>query len=111
MFTKENLIDGAHAKIEKSDVKDKPTKATVGRVVDAAFDLVMAALERGDVVLLPSVGRLTVRLRKATKAKHPKTKEVLEVPAKKVVRFSASGELKQKINKQKIAVAAPNTSW
>lgn len=111
MFTKENLIDGAHATIEKSDVKDKPTKATVGRVIDAAFDAVMAALERGDVVLLPAVGRLTVRLRKATKATNPKTKEVIEIPAKKVVRFSSSGKLKEKINKQKIAVAAPNTSW
>lgn len=111
MFTKENLIDGAHAAIEKSDVKDKPTKATVGRAIDAAFDEILKALERGDVVLLPAVGRLTVRLRKATKATNPKTKEVIEVPAKKVVRFSASGKLKEKINKQKIAVAAPNTSW
>ena len=104
MLTKENLIDGAYVVVEKSDVKDKPTKATVARVIEAAFNTITDALERGDVVLLPVIGRLTVRHRKATKAKNPQTKEVIEIPAKMVVRFSASGKLKEKVNATKTHV-------
>ena len=111
MLTKENLIDGAYAVIEKSDVKDKPTKATVARVIDAAFNKIADTLASGDVVLLPVIGRLTVRHRKATKAKNPQTKEVIEIPAKRVVRFSASGVLKERVNRQKVTMATSGAAW
>lgn len=101
MLTKEKLIDEAHAAIEKSDVKDKPTKATVKRVIDAAFGLISGALERGTPAFLPDVGRLTVRTRKATKGRNPQTKEVIEIPSKRVVRLSVGAKLKGRLNKAK----------
>lgn len=102
MLTKERLIDEAHAAIEKSDVKDKPTKATVKRVIDAAFDLIAGSLERGVPAFLPDVGRLSVKTRKATKGRNPQTKEVIEIPSKRVVRLSVGSELKGRLNKAKV---------
>lgn len=106
MLTKEKLIDTTYAAIAASAVKDKPTKATVERVIDAAFKEIVATLGRGVPAFLPGVGRLSVRSRKATKARNPRTGDILEVPAKKVVRLSAGKTLKEKINPAKAGAGA-----
>jgi DNA-binding protein HU-beta len=105
MMTKENMIDAAHESIIQSDVKNKPNKATVERVIDAAFKAIAASLGAGETVLLPGLGRLAVVDRKATRARNPRTGDFIQIPARRAVRFSAGTKVKESVNGPKTAEA------
>ena len=67
-------------------------------VVDTFIDYTELALQNGDCVYIPKLGKLSVEQRQARMARNPQNGEKMEVPAKKVIKFKASKTLKDAIN-------------
>ena len=69
------------------------SKANVGRFYDGLAELIRRELVRNKQFVLPGLGVLRVRQRKARTARNPQTGAPVRVPAKKVVRFRAYSPL------------------
>ncbi len=74
-------------------------KATVKKVVDATFNVIADVLNWDGKVQLVGFGSFYVTTRKARKGRNPRTGEVIEIPARKVVRFRAGKQLTDLVNK------------
>jgi DNA-binding protein HU-beta len=85
--TKKELID---ALAERTQQPKTVTEA----FVDALGESVQAALAKGDEVVLPGLGKLTVKAKAAKAGRNPKTGEAITIPARKVPAFSAAKALK-----------------
>jgi len=66
-------------------------------VIDAAFDEIASALERGERLILPGFGSFSVVNKKQRKGRNPQTGQEIVIPARKAVKFSASATLKEKV--------------
>ncbi len=75
------------------------SKANAKKALDAFIETVTEALAKGDRVSLVGFGSWKVAERKARKGRNPRTKEVITIPAKKVVKFSAGAGLAEKVAK------------
>ena len=73
------------------------TKAQAGRCVDAFVRALTEALAKGERVALPELGVFNVKERKARKGRNPRTGEVIEIPARKVVVFKPAKSLKERV--------------
>jgi DNA-binding protein HU-beta len=80
------------------DKFDLPKKKIV-EILNYFVELTTQYLKQGKQVKLPGFGTFKVRERKARTAINPKTGEKVEVPAKKVVKFTAAKDLKQAVTK------------
>lgn len=69
------------------------TKADATKALNAFLDVVMDALKKGEKVTLVGFGTLSVAERAARAGINPVTKEAIEIPARKVVKFKPSTEL------------------
>jgi DNA-binding protein HU-beta len=78
------------------DKFDLPKKKVVD-ILNYFVELTTQYLKQGKQVKLPGLGTFKVRERKARTAINPKTGEKVEVPAKKVARFTPAKDLKQAI--------------
>ena len=74
------------------------SKANVNRFYDGLVKLAMKKLASEGEFTLPGLGTLRVRVRSAHTARNPKTGEPVQVPRKKVVRFRAYKELRDRLN-------------
>ena len=75
------------------------TKKDTKRMLNAALDIITAALGRGEKVQLSGFGTFEVKHREARVARNPRTKESVEVPATEVPMFKASSALKDVVAK------------
>ena len=66
-------------------------------MVQAFFDEVVVALERGDCVKLSGFGNFTFRDKPSRPGRNPKTGAVVPVTARRVVTFHASAKLKNAV--------------
>lgn len=66
--------------------------------VGAFFKTVQSHLKNGDVVPLPSIGILSVKMTKERKGHNPKTGEVITIKPSKKVSLKASTEIKKLLN-------------
>ncbi|HEX7152956.1 MAG TPA: HU family DNA-binding protein [Thermoanaerobaculia bacterium] len=68
----------------------------------AAFDAFVGYItdtcERGDRCAIPGLGSFTVTERKAREGINPRTKETINIPASKNVRFKAGKDLRDQLN-------------
>lgn len=64
------------------------------RAVEALFESLSAALERGDQVVLRRLGRFRVVPRKTGVARNPRTNEAMGIPRGRVVRFRPATDLR-----------------
>lgn len=69
------------------------TKAQSKNALDAFMSSTSEALKRGDRISLVGFGSFTTVERKARKGHNPKTKQVINIPAKKVIKFKAGSGL------------------
>jgi DNA-binding protein HU-beta len=74
------------------------SKANVNRFYDGLVKLAMKKLASDGEFALPGLGTLRVRTRSAHTARNPQTGEPVQVPRKKVVRFRAYKELRDRLN-------------
>jgi len=69
------------------------TKVDAKKALDATLDAITAAVKAGDKVALIGFGTFSVAKRPARKGINPSTKKVIDIPAKKVVKFKAGADL------------------
>jgi len=74
------------------------SKANVSRFYDGLVELTRRELTRNKQFVLPGLGVLRVRHRKARTARNPQTGEPVHVPARKVVRFKMYSALDEFLN-------------
>lgn len=74
------------------------TKADAGRALDATFEAIAEALEKGDRVPLVGFGTFGTSKRGARTARNPRTGATIKIPARKAVTFKAGTALKNRVN-------------
>jgi len=74
------------------------SKANVNRFYDGLVALALKKLANDGQFVLPGLGVLRVKVRKARDGRNPQTGERIRIPRKKVVRFGAYKDLKEVIN-------------
>lgn len=79
-MNKSEFIKAAAAKAEVS-------AAAAAKVIDAALEVAVEAAKKGEGVQLVGYASIAVAQKAARKAKNPRTGEIVNVPAKKVVKI------------------------
>ena len=92
--------------LTKTDLINAVAKATglnkkeSGSAVNAVFEAIEGALEKGDKVQLVGCGTFEVRKRAAREGRNPQNpKKVIKIPAKTVPAFRPGKALKDKVQK------------
>ncbi|WP_374352273.1 HU family DNA-binding protein [Chitinimonas sp.] len=73
------------------------TKADVTRVLLAMTGVIHAQLKAGEELTLPGIGKLKVQDKPAKIGRNPKTGAELQIPAKRVPKFTAVKALKDAV--------------
>jgi DNA-binding protein HU-beta len=76
-----------------SSVSNKAAKAVVTRV----FEYVAGSLAEGNEINVPGFGKFKVTDKPERQARNPKTGEIMTVPPKRVFKFTAAKQLKDRI--------------
>jgi nucleoid DNA-binding protein len=85
--------------VEKVAEKTGLTRTDVAVVVDNFLGTVKKALESGHNIEIRGFGTFKIKVRKARKARNPRTGDVVPVPDRKVPVFKPSNEFKNLITK------------
>ena len=73
------------------------TKVDAKNALDATLDAISEALAQGDKIALVGFGTFSVAEKGARTGITPRTKEKIEIPARKAVKFKAGAELTAKV--------------
>ena len=79
--------------VEAIALKANVSKAEAAKVLDAALEAVVDGLKKDGKVELVGFASLKVAERGARKGINPLTKQAINIPAKKVVKFKAGSKL------------------
>ena len=74
------------------------TKADATRAIDAVFETIANALEKGEKVPDARFGTFAISNRKAREGRNPQTGEKVKIAARKAVSFKAGSALKEAVN-------------
>lgn len=85
-MNKTELINAISEKAEISKVDAK-------KALEAFIETVGEELKKGEKIALVGFGTYSVSEKAARKGINPRTKETIDIPAKKVVKFKAGAEL------------------
>jgi len=88
-----NKTELIQAIAEKANLNKAQAKAAL----DAMMESIGCALKDGKKVALVGFGTFAVTEKAARKGINPRTKETIEIPAKKVIKFKAGAELNNKL--------------
>lgn len=86
-----NKTEFINAVAEKSGL----SKADAKKAVEAFVETVSSELKEGGKVALLGFGSFSVAEKSARKGVNPKTKQPIEIPARKSVKFKAGAELSE----------------
>ena len=92
-----NKTDLINEVAEKAGLPKKHAKAAV----DAAFEVIKAAVTKGKDVRLAGFGSFVVKERKKRTGINPKTGEKITIPKKKVPGFRPASAFKDAMNKKR----------
>jgi DNA-binding protein HU-beta len=84
-----NKTEFITAVAEKAGLKKEDAK----KAVDAFIEVVSSELEKGGKVAILRFGTFSAEERAARNGVNPKTKEPINIPARRVVKFKAGAEL------------------
>ena len=70
------------------------TKVDARKALDGFIDATTEALKNGEKISLIGFGTFDITERKARVGLNPKTKEKIQIPAKKVIKFKVGSDLK-----------------
>lgn len=90
-ITKNQLIN------DIAEAIDTP-KSTVRAALEQLSEIVSDALENGDEITLPGIGKLKVTERPARTGRNPQTGKTLQIAAKKIVKYIPAKALNDAIN-------------
>ena len=91
IWTKSDILASVYNQVDL-------THEQVEEAVDAILQVMTLVLAAGDDVRLCRFGKFELRDRAATTRVNPQTGEPVEVPAKRVVKFSPSPILREKVD-------------
>ncbi len=74
------------------------SKSDGANAVDSMLNSIAGALKDGIEVRLPGFGTFSVRQRKASEGRNPRTGESIQIPASKLPKFKAGKILKEALN-------------
>jgi len=74
------------------------SKGDAGKAVEGVFDVISAALKKGDEVRLVGFGTFSVSKRKASPGRNPRTGEPMKIKASSQPKFKAGKGLKDAVN-------------
>jgi len=83
---------------EEASGKTGLTKKVTQNVIDTMIETIGDTLSRGEKVTLVGFGTFQVASRKARRGVNPRTRESINIPAKKVPKFVPGKILKEKID-------------
>ena len=83
--------------VKKIASDSKITKTQAQAALNSFLSSASAALKKGEKVTLVGFGTFAVSKRSARKGRNPQTGKVINIAAKKVVRFRAGTELAKKV--------------
>ena len=89
-----NKVDLVSAVAKQAEL----SKKDAGLAVEAVFDAISEALEKGDKVQLVGFGTFDVSERAAREGRNPRTGETMKIAASKAPRFKAGKALKDRVN-------------
>lgn len=92
-MNQKELIDAIASHVGNHGV----AKTHVKHVLDALAEMTQAELKKGGEVTLPGIGKLTVETRAARKGRNPATGDAIDIPEKRVPKFSALTALKEAV--------------
>ena len=75
------------------------TKKDTEKALNAAFDVIAAALSKGEKVQVSCFGIFEVKEREARVGRNPRTGEAMDIPASRTPTFKASKTLKDAMDK------------
>lgn len=75
------------------------TKKSAGEAINAVFENIASALEKGDSISLTGFGSFKVMERPAREGRNPATGEKIQIAASKAVKFTPGAGLKDRVNK------------
>ncbi|MBB5017014.1 DNA-binding protein HU-beta [Chitinivorax tropicus] len=96
MRTKKELIDALAERTQQS-------KTATEAFIDAFGAAVQVSLAKGEEVVLPGIGKFSVKDKAAKTGRNPKTGEAIQIPARKSPAFSAAKALKDAVDVKKEA--------
>lgn len=74
------------------------TKAQAEKALDGLLEAVKEGLKDGGKVVFTGFGTFSLAAREARKGRHPRTGEVIDIPAYKTVTFKPSESVKKEFN-------------
>ncbi len=89
-----NKTELVNAIAEKANL----TKVDAKNALDACLSAIAEALEKDDKVALHGVGTFSDSEKGARTGINPRTKETINIPARKAVKFKPGAELSNKVN-------------
>lgn len=84
--------------VEKIAVGAELSKADAKKALEAAVEAIKTALVEGDKVQLIGFGTFSVNERQAREGMNLRTREKIQIAAKKVAKFKAGAELSDALN-------------
>lgn len=84
--------------VEKIAVGAELSKADAKKALEAAVEAIKTALVEGDKVQLIGFGTFSVNKRPAREGMNLRTREKIQIAAKKVAKFKAGAELSDALN-------------
>jgi DNA-binding protein HU-beta len=76
-------------------------KATCEKSLNSFMTVVKDTLKKGDKIMLVGFGTFQVQQRKATTGVNPRTKQKINIPAKKVAKLKFSDSINDNLNKKR----------
>ena len=73
------------------------TKLDSEKAINATFQSITASLTKGDYAFVMGFGRFTVAQRQSTTGRNPRAGEKIQIPTKRVVRFTSAQPLKDAV--------------
>ncbi|HEY9886645.1 MAG TPA: HU family DNA-binding protein [Vampirovibrionales bacterium] len=93
-MNKSELVDSI---ADKAGLSKKDSEKALNGFIDSVLDTIGS----GDEVNITNFGAFKVKVRNARKGKNPQTGEVIDIPEKKVVKFSVGKNLKERAEASK----------
>ena len=74
------------------------TKDRASEITESLIEIIKRTLESGEDVLVSGFGKICVNEKNERKGRNPSTGEDLMLPPRKIVTFTCSGKLRDKVN-------------
>ena len=73
------------------------SKKAVAATIETLSEVIVATVSGGGEVVLPNVAKVALKSREARIGRNPRTGEAVQVPAKRVLKFTAAKALKDAV--------------